>query len=307
MFHHFHGGKHPKVQGSISCEDLEDILKFVGLGRLLNPTDWVEKVQNGSLREGDLCVTLDDGLLCQIDIALPVLEKLGIRAFWFIYSSVFEGQLKKLEIYRLFRCTFFSDIIEFYNLFFDKLLASEYARAVEQVENTDEIGQMLQAFPFYSIADIRFRLIRDRVLPVADYERLMDDMMRERGVALEELSKNLWMNNYHLRYLTDTGHVVGLHSYSHPTSIGKLLVKDQVDEYTQNYRHILTACKRKPVVAAYPSNSYNEDTLRILNDMGIYCGFRSNMVPPQKNGRLNPNHLELAREDHASIIRMIRG
>lgn len=307
MFHHFHNRQHPEVQGSISQQEFDEILKFVGLDRLLSPDEWLAKVQKGELTAGDLCVTFDDALLCQFDIALPVLERLSIKAFWFVYSSIFEGHFEKMEIYRLFRCRFFENIDEFYELFFEKVFSSEYAAAVKQAVKPTEIERMLQAFPFYSINDIQFRLIRDRVLPYVEYERLMDKMIRERGVTLEKLSKNLWMNNEHLRYLTDRGHVVGLHSYSHPTTLGALPYDNQLDEYVKNYRHIRAIYGRDPMAAAHPANSYNEHTLRILRDLGICCAFRSNMVPPREDGRINPSHLELAREDHANILQMMCG
>lgn len=307
MFHHFYGGWHPKVQGSISHKEFEEILEFVGPGRLLSPEDWLEKVQKGRLGNGDLCITFDDALLCQFEIALPVLEKLGIKAFWFIYSSVFEGHLEKMEVYRLFRCKFFSDIREFYDLFLEKVFASRYAQAVEEAEKSDEIEEMLQTFPFYSIQDIRFRIIRDRVLPPADYERMMDEMICDHGLTLEVLSQNLWLNDDHLRYLTKQGHVVGLHSYSHPTTLGLLPYGTQHEEYLRNYRHIQAVCGRAPRAAAYPANSYNEDTLCILSDFGIMCAFRSNMVASDRHGRINPNDMELAREDHTNILRMVSG
>ena len=111
MFHHFHDERHYQGQGSISQQDFDDILQFVGLDRILEPHEWTKRLNEGRLVEGDLCISLDDGLLCQFDIALPVLEKYNLKAFWFIYSSVFEGDLgSKFEIYRVLRSKFFKNI-----------------------------------------------------------------------------------------------------------------------------------------------------------------------------------------------------
>jgi len=30
MFHHFHGGEHPAVQGSISAQDFADMIEYLG-------------------------------------------------------------------------------------------------------------------------------------------------------------------------------------------------------------------------------------------------------------------------------------
>ena len=37
-----------------------------------------------------------------MEIAYPVLRKFGISAFWFVFSSVFKGEINLLEIYKYF-------------------------------------------------------------------------------------------------------------------------------------------------------------------------------------------------------------
>src|SRR4051812_1212306 len=100
MFHHFHGGAHARGQGAISAQQLDELLDFVGAGRILPALEWQERSTRGTLAPDDLCITFDDALRCQVDIALPVLESRGLTAFWFVYSSVFEGVRERLEIYR---------------------------------------------------------------------------------------------------------------------------------------------------------------------------------------------------------------
>ena len=107
MFHHFHDEKHPRGQGSISGDDLDRLLKYIGIQRFLSPAEWLEKLEKNQLQEKEVCLTFDDGLLCQMEVALPVLEQYHLQAFWFVYSGVFEGNLENLEIYRLFRTKFF--------------------------------------------------------------------------------------------------------------------------------------------------------------------------------------------------------
>ena len=47
-----------------------------------------ERLERSELRHNDIVLTFDDGLRCQYDIALPILNKHGIGAFWFVYSSL---------------------------------------------------------------------------------------------------------------------------------------------------------------------------------------------------------------------------
>jgi peptidoglycan/xylan/chitin deacetylase (PgdA/CDA1 family) len=314
MFHHLHGGRHPKSQGSISADELDQIIRFVGRERILDPCDWMERVEHHNLRDDDLCLTFDDGLLCQFEIALPVLERHNLRAFWFVYSSVFDGHVSKFEVYRAFRTTCFGEVEEFYDLFFAKVLNSEFSAHATAVLNDNEVARRQEAYPFYSIADIRFRLVRDCVLRQTEYDGIMQEIMMGRGFTLTDLAEHLWMSDDNLRHLINRSHIVGLHSYSHPMLLGEKSFEEQYYEYARNFEHLTTiGCRPRSI--AYPAGSYNADTLTILRSMGISCGFRSTMSSANRNGRegacdlrgragIEPALLELPREDHSNLLRL---
>ena len=305
MLHHFHDSRHYQGQGSISQENFESILHFIGLNKIISPDEWVKRLDAGRLTDKDICLTFDDGLLSQFDVALPVLEKYNLRAFWFIYSNVFEGQLSKLEIYRVFRSKFFQDVDSFYIVFFDKTFQSKFKTRARAVTKEEDINKYNEIYPFYSVNDIRFRFIRDRALTPHEYEIIMDTIIKEHGLTPEDLSKNLWMSNDDLVYLNSQGHMIGLHSYSHPTVLADLSFEGQTKEYRRNYDHIRHVCGKPPIVMAHPVNSYNDDTLKVLSQLGIHCGFRSNMFPKREGGGLNDNKYEIAREDHSNITRIM--
>lgn len=306
MFHHFHDAKHPRTQGSVSRDEFEAILNFIGIERILSPGEWMDRLQNNRLNKSDVCLTFDDGLLCQFDVALPVLQRYDLKAFWFVYSSVFEGQLERLEVYRCFRSKCFQDIDDFYKLFFSKVSDSEFSQRIREALDPRVIRQQIDTFPFYSANDVQFRLIRDRVLSREDYERVMDEIISERGVSIEDLSKNLWMSDEKLRYLSDSDHFIGLHSYSHPTVLGELPYEVQLAEYQKNYLHLGTVCDRRPVAMSHPCDSYDANTIEILRGLGIRCGFRSNMSAKRRGGEINPSPFEMARQDHANVLRMMQ-
>ena len=120
MFHHFHDeGDHIQSQGSISADEFEKIISLYQKNfNVLSAEDWYEKAVNGTLGGKDVCITLDDGLKCQYEIALPILRKLNLKAFWFIYTSpAAEGKSLKTELYRYFRFKNFKDVEEFYEAF----------------------------------------------------------------------------------------------------------------------------------------------------------------------------------------------
>ena len=90
MFHHFHSDQHDPAQGSLDAKDFEDMLDWLSNKYCLNDADkYIEKYENNKLKDEDICLSFDDALLCQFDIAVPVLKKRNIKAFFFVYSSAF--------------------------------------------------------------------------------------------------------------------------------------------------------------------------------------------------------------------------
>ena len=122
MFHHFKDDRHKGGQGSISAEVFARLLMSIGLDRILSASEWCSRADEGTLKQDDLCLTFDDSLLCQFDIAVPVLEHFNKTAFWFVYSSVFQGVEEPLEIYRYFRTTHYAHLDDFYDEFFLSVL-----------------------------------------------------------------------------------------------------------------------------------------------------------------------------------------
>ena len=56
---------------------------------------------------------------------------------------------------------------------------------------------------------------------------------------------------------------------------------------------------------SHPCGSYNSDTLKILDELGIELGFKQFMSVEKEKGmkKINNSTLEIAREDHSEIIK----
>ena len=119
MFHQFHNDKHLPSQGSISCYKFRDMIDWLNKNyNLLNASEYQSKLKNKTLSQNDICLSFDDALKCQFDIALPIMNKLGIEAFFFVYSSVFKDKKDLLEVYRYFRTNSYSSLDSFIVIFF---------------------------------------------------------------------------------------------------------------------------------------------------------------------------------------------
>ncbi|EYU63703.1 xylanase [Leptospira interrogans serovar Manilae] len=299
MFHHFYGGHHLPAQGSLSAGDFNNMLDWLDSKyTILNAGDFIVKYLKGSLKNEDICLSFDDALLCQYDIAFPILKERGISAFFFVYSSPFTMNPDYLEIYRYFRTAHFENIDNFYDEFFEQVHMAndvEYADAYEKYKTLN----YLSAFPFYSEADRWFRYLRDQFLGEIRYHELMRNLMESKKFDVGEATKNLWMNEDCLRELHSHGNIIGLHSYSHPMQMSKLSFEKQASEYSKNLLH-LEGILGKGVInsMSHPCGDYNNETLDILINMGIKIGFRSNRKIKEVRSAL-----EIPREDHANIYR----
>jgi hypothetical protein len=76
MFHHFHDDRHRRGQGSISAEQLVELIEHLGRNDILPAQEWMRRAAVGALTDTDTCLTFDDALRCQYDVALPVLRDL---------------------------------------------------------------------------------------------------------------------------------------------------------------------------------------------------------------------------------------
>jgi peptidoglycan/xylan/chitin deacetylase (PgdA/CDA1 family) len=308
MFHHFHDdGIHTKGQGSIDKDDFYKMINFIGRNNILDADIFFEKFKNNKLKEKEVCLTFDDAIKCQTDVALPVLEELKIKSFFFVYTSMFEEKPDNLEIFRYFRMNYFNNVDEFYNSFY-QVLDKDLKTFFE--DNNDKIKATKIKFPHYSIEDIKFRLVRDIFLTKSQYEETMLLMFNEKQFNYKDFFKKLFFQKDDLKTLDSLGHLVGLHSHNHPTLLEKLNYDEQKNEYEKclsSISNILDKPKNEIKYMSHPSGSYNNDTLKILKELKIELGFKQIMqVEPEKNmKKINNSSLEIARQDHAIILKMI--
>lgn len=299
MFHHFHGGMHPVVQGSIDASQFRTILHAVGLENILSADAWMQKAIDGEIAPMETCVTFDDALLCQYDVAKPVLDEFGIKAFWFVYTSVFDGTIEKLELFRYFRSTAFGDINQFYSAFFE-VVEAHLDQRYSQLRAQFDPATYLPNSPFYTVSDRWFRYLRDHALGQTAYYAMMDEMIDRVGFDRHAAAKHLWLTAANVRRLTDEGHVIGLHSHTHPTTMGLLPREEQENEYKKNAERIHAITGLRPITVSHPCNSYSRETIELLTSINVRLGFRADVAPVQGRGPL-----EFSREDHANLLRMI--
>jgi len=308
MFHHFHDNKkHKKSEGSISKDDFYKIIKFIGKKNILNAGEFFLRLKENKLKPNHVCITFDDALKSQVDIAIPILQDLNIKCYYFVYSSLFTNKPDLLEVYRFFRNNFYKNNNEFYREFYKILntkldyFFSSKKRIIQEKKNQ---------FPFYTVEDIKFRLVKNYLLSNIKYRKIMNKLFEIKNFKPSKYFDKLFVNKKDLIKIDSLGHTIGLHSHNHPTFIESLSNEKQRIEYEKN-RTILAKILKKNKNLFYsmshPCGSYNSSTLQILKGMDVKLGFKQMMKVDKNRGmkRINSSHLEIAREDHTTILKKL--
>ncbi len=301
MFHHFHDDKlFLNSQGSINAYQFQSIINFVKKKvQILSPYDFKKNLKNRK-PEKATCITFDDGLLSQYKIAKPVLDSLNIKAFFFVYSAIWDENFETplLEFFRDFRHNFKGGIENYYKSFF--IEASNILN-----KNSNDISvpkDYLIDCPFYTYNDKKYRFFRDFILTPIQYINTVKKMLDLYKYSLVENRERLFMSLNNLLDLVSQGHDIGLHSNTHPTDMNRLKNQEIDQEYNFCYSFLEKNLKIKPTSVSYPCGIFNSQTQKTAKKLNLEVGFAASLTQyPFK--KLNP--LLLPREDHINILKSI--
>ena len=106
------------------------------------------------------------------------------------------------------------------------------------------------------------------------------------------------------------GHIIGLHSHNHPTLFEKLNYSEQNEEYKKSLSvisKVLNKPKNEIKWMSHPNGSYNDASLKILKELGIELAFKDSMKIEKEKGmkKINNSFLEIARQNHAALYKMM--
>lgn len=300
MFHHLHGGRHSVRQGSLDVAALEALLDFLAASvDLLPAEEWLGRARRGALGAYDVCLTFDDALACQLELAAPALEARKLSAIFFVYSAALAGDPTPLEIDAHVRHTCFESMSAFYRAFFAALAASPHGAALEAALADFKPARFRPECAFYSDEDRRFRFVRDHLLSPEAYRQVMDSIVDRHIRDRSQLAAQLVMSEADVVDLRRRGHVIGLHSNRHATNITRLDTAAQHAEFALNQQHLERLLGEPVRVVAHPCGRYDQRTLDVLRDLSVDIGFRADM------GSGGGSRLELPRQDQANVQRFM--
>ena len=292
MFHHFWSTNYRKTPGALSRTIFKTKLyKLSKKFNLLSANNYLKLLKSNKLKKNDIFISFDDALKCQIEIALPILDNMKIKAFFFIYTSIFDKKFNRLELYRDFRYSRFKNIDDFYKNFF-YFLNAKYPLLYKKSEQSFN-KTFLKQFKYYSLADKKFRHARN-FIGEKKYNLIMNQMIKDKKYNVLKKKKELLMSKNDIKNLSKNGHIIGLHSHSHFTDLNKKSFKTQFFDFKKN-KSILEKITNKNVdVASYPCGNYSKNTINVFKKINISFAMRADDIKQKKN-------FEIPRIDHTLI------
>lgn len=298
LLRHFHNHRHPADATSLGGDDLRRLIECVGPRNIIAARDWMDRRAKGQLVPTDVCLSFDDNLRCQFDVAYPVLKEYGITAFWFAHTAVLEGQFDVAEIGRYLRLSSFHQDWEYIEAYVGAAIKLGYAHQLERAGAIDKNHLPDGAARAWE-GNHHLPVMIERALPAEAHAKIAEAMLNTARISTPAINELLWMDAYTLKSLHERGHVIGLHTHTHNESVASLPVSQQREEYAVNQEKLSAIIGEKPTVMSHPSSSYGPQTLEILKDLGIEMGFRSDMSL-QRHGPL-----EFPRQVHAWVVRRL--
>ena len=295
MFHDFKLDNTEGTQGAVSQSDFKKLIIGSNINKFSNPEE-IQNTKNKNLEKSSF-VTFDDGLLSQYDIAIQLLDETDTKGIFFVHSKPLIGDYDIHQVIRSFKNSdIFTNVDDFNEQLINILLVSLKTKEKEKINKDFIASKYFLNFDFYSDLDRKLRYIRDFVVSLKDYEEAIKELLVQKNTDLNDLIKDTYIGKEKLKKISSLGHIIALHSHSHPTNLGSLLRDEQLKEIGTNYEILESTLGYSPNAISYPSNSYNHITIEVLKYFNIGYGFRA-------DNSVNLNPFELSRIDAALALR----
>ena len=211
----------------------------------------VGRFQNGSLPARAGAITFDDGYADNHDIALPILQKHGLTATFFVATGFLNGgRMWNDSVIECIRRTSLD------SLAMGDLLGSEFSNL--PVANWDEKRAAIQKV----IAQIKY-------FPVAQRAALAE---RIALAGNAQLPNNLMMTSKQVLAMRQAGMQIGAHTTNHPI-LAKLDAKSATAEIEQSKLELENLLAQRVGLFAYPNGKpledYSAENVEMVRQLGF--------------------------------------
>lgn len=251
IFHRVHALADPIFQHDIDALHFERLMRFVARSfRVMTLGDAASRLARGDLPRRSLVVTFDDGYADNAEVALPILQRYGLVASFFVSTGFLDGgRMWNDTVNEIVRACRRSELdLCSFNLGRCSLAGPAARRSVS--------GALLSRIKYLTLAERDEAIVR------------LQDLS-----AVRDLPNDLMMRSEQVRQLHRAGMEIGAHTVHHPilTTLPPAEAEYEISEGRKRLQEIIDA----PVdVFAYPNGKpgrdYDQSHVVLLRRLG-YC------------------------------------
>ena len=254
IFHRVHAQPDPLFPHEPDAQRFEAIVRYVASAyRVMTLREAVIHLEQGVLPPRSLVITFDDGYADNAEVALPILQRYGVKATFFVSTGFLDGG----------------------RMWNDSVIECIRACRYEQIDlGSFDLGRRSLANPIERGAVIDALLPRIKYLTLPGREESIAELLRLCDVA--QLPVSLMMRSDQVIEIHRSGMEIGAHTVNHPilTSIAPSEARFEIAEG----RRCLESLIEAPVESfAYPNGKPGQDYDHTHVAMVRHLGYRSSV------------------------------
>lgn len=197
----------------------------------------VRRLRNGSLPRRALAITFDDGYADNLQVAMPILQGLGLPATFFIATGFLDGGC----------------------MWNDRVIESFRRSTLPSIDLRDLLGADTAPFALATTLQRRIALeaviAKIKYLPVERREALVQEIAQRSGVAVPG---DLMLTSAQVRQMHQGGMQIGAHTVSHPilATLSAAAARQEMSDSKQFLERLLA---EQVSLFAYPNGQPGED------------------------------------------------
>lgn len=275
MYHYVRdlvNSRFPSLKGldfSLFVKQIEYLKKNYSFIRMEDLVEWIYNQK--PLPANAVLLTFDDAYIDHYLNVFPLLDSLKIQGSFFApVKAITEHQV--LDVNKV------HFILASTN---EKQIINEIKKNFSDIKNEPNILEFYEYYEtlakpsrFDSKDVIFIKRLLQQALPESQRKRLVNILFNKFvGVKESALSRELYMNEHHLKAMLRHGMHIGGHGYDH-FWMEKINLVEQNKEVTITLNFLDSLGVNKDYYSyCYPYGSYNEETINILKSNGFKCSF----------------------------------
>lgn len=250
IYHRVLTAPDPMQAGLLTADEFDwQVRVLARCFNVLNLSEALWRLEEGALPARSVCITFDDGYADNCEVALPILQRHGVPATFFVSTGFLNGG-------RMFNDTI-GEALKY------------FAKDALDLESLG-LGRFELSTPGLRCAAIERILSKVKALPLAERQAVADDVAARCGPNDD---RALMMTTAQVRVLAKAGMEIGGHTVNHPI-LASLNEAEAREEMTRGKADLEDIIQAPVEYFAYPNGRPGVDYTGVHARLAELAGFR---------------------------------